>query len=233
MNREFPVDLRKESASLASIRSASMANEMESLRRCPLCEATIPEGHSKCLFCGSIIETEPEEAPEPTTAGPDEWLITAAYVLVGISALALWLGVGRLGPLWPRSWLFFSVLVITQLAVALVVARDAARIDVKSHGYSVPIKWFVATMFLMPLALLVYAAVRARCGAKDRTRLALALVIVWLGCAVGVGHALLQQPTLPPALQREFEQQLNRTLEVRNPNAFDPQATIAPPSPPN
>ncbi|MCX7626502.1 MAG: hypothetical protein N2Z21_09875 [Candidatus Sumerlaeaceae bacterium] len=209
-----------------------MAQENGTLRQCPLCEATLPEGQSKCLFCGNILETEQEKAKSAGEVAPSELLITAAYALIGLSALAMWLGVWRLSPMLPRVLLFVALVALTNLTVALVVARDATRMDVATHAYGVPWKWFLATLFLMPLAIITYSAVRARCGGADHTRAALTLAVVWLASALFVAHAVQDKPVIPPEVQRQWEDQLNRTIELREsaamPSQVNPQGTTPP-----
>lgn len=190
-----------------------MAQDNGTLRRCPLCEATLPEGHSKCLFCGSIVEPEPEKPTSVREGMPSELPVLTAYAVVGLGVLALWLGVWRLSPMLPRTLLFVTVVALTNLTVGALIARDAARVDVASRAYGVPWKWFLATLFLMPLTIILYSAVRARCGGEDRTRVVLALALVWLASALFVANSIQHKPTMPTSLQREWEDQLNRTLD--------------------
>ncbi len=202
----------------------------EETRQCPLCEATIPDGQKKCLFCGSLLIEEEEETKPAAKelAGPSEGLIIAAYAMVALSTVALWFGVWRLSPLAPRMLYFLALVGLTCVVTAILVAVDAKRVDVASHAYSTPAKWFWGTLFLLPLALCVYAAVRARCGARDSTRPALILASVWTLSAGIVWHAAQQEPELPPQVKRQYEEQLQRTLEVSDRNHFDPNATVSP-----
>ncbi|MGC8740841.1 MAG: hypothetical protein ACP5UB_05220 [Candidatus Sumerlaeaceae bacterium] len=202
----------------------------EGVQQCPLCQATIPEGQRKCLFCGSILVDTQEEAktlPTPL-ALPGDKLITAAYAVMTLSTVALWLGIWRLSPLAPRIPYFVGLLVVAHLAVAILVAVDAKRLDVASHAYSTPKKWFVGTLFLMPLGLFLYSAVRVRCGARDTTRLALALVAAWIISVGIIWFSLQREYVLPSELRRQYEEQLQRTLDVANPDRFDPNATVSP-----
>lgn len=204
-----------------------MAQENGTLRQCPLCEATLPEGHTKCLFCGSIVDTEPEKPATVREGMPSELPILTAYAVVGLGALALWLGVWRLSPMLPRTLLFVALVALTNLTVGALIARDAVRMDAASRAYGVPWKWFLATLLLMPLTIIIYSAVRARCGGEDRTRVVLALAVVWLASALFVANTIQQKPTVPTPLQREWEDQLNRTLDSREQAIPPPPVTPA------
>jgi len=209
-----------------------MANENASPLRCPLCEATIPEGHTKCIFCGTIVTREPSEKPVEKAAQPQELFLIGVLAVLGISLVAQLLGVLRMSPLGPRTLFFVAMVLLTHISVAILVMLDARRINVKAREYGLPWQWGVATLVIMPVALLVYGAVRPRCGARDHTRILAGSVVVWLLVAFYVNHTGAYAPAVPPEVQRQLDEQLNRTLEVRPPDGVDLTATVAPPQPP-
>lgn len=213
-------------------KSKAMSEDPVVPDRCPLCGATVPEGQTKCLFCGTLFEVpRPSEPSEPVTSA-NERLMSWALVFLGVATLALWLGVARASVLAGRGWFLLSVVGLTHLVVAWLVGLDAKRLDVARRGFATPRRWFVATLVVMPLAIIVYGAVRPRCEAGDVTRPALVLALLWVGSLTWVGLATGRAPALPPELQKQWQQQLERTLEVAPPASFDPNATVSPPSAP-
>ncbi len=208
-----------------------MQKEPPSPTQCPLCEATIPEGHTKCLFCGTILETQREEKALAGPAAPSEGIIIALLGLLLLSILALLLGVHRISPLAPRGLLLCAVVALTHLCAAIVVAFDARRLNANAKGYGTAWHWFAGTLLLMPLAVALYGSVRARCRAEDWSRPLTILAILWLVTALYVGNAARPRVTLPPEVQRQLDEQLNRTLRPTSPDHFDANATVSPTQP--
>lgn len=210
---------------------AAMQREPASPTLCPLCEATIPEGHTKCLFCGTILERPKQEKVSNKPAVPSEGFVVALLALLALSLLALLFGVHRLSPLAPRGLLFLSVVALSHLTAAVLVALDARQLNVKAKGYGTAWQWFGATLIFMPLVLVVYGSVRARCRGEEWNRPLVVLACLWLAIALYVGNTARPRVTIAPEVQRALDEQLNRTLGPRSPDHFDANATVAPAQP--
>jgi hypothetical protein len=203
--------------------------ENSQIAECPLCHATVVEGQRKCLFCGTILDTSTKEKPEPVIEGQSERFFLSLLGFIAVGAIVLSLVIARMSPLANRTLVFVGLLLLVHAFVALFIWADARRLHISRHEYGAPWKWALATLVAMPFVVVFYSAVRVRCGAKDFTRAALVLGGFWFAAVVYAGYVIRQEPVLPPAVARQLDEQLSRTLDAEAPKNDPLSATVSSP----
>jgi hypothetical protein len=178
--------------------------------KCPLCEGTVPAGATKCLICGSIIET-PKGArkPKAKASGPyrQESLGNALLAVAALGSVFLLGFVLRLSVLsGPMPWLLLTVAAVAVLSAA-IAATEASKLKMGNPEGTVPGVWFALVLFAWPYGFPKYFAARAGAGLKDRIRPAIALAALFTACVLFVGWSIRSRGTAAQAGAEAAERQ--------------------------